>query len=107
MSYQRTAAKVWRKKYLLFCMQKIDHFSQRFVTEHYELRNCLRANCRPNLSRASFYDVCRLRAMRCPYFRPLSVPSSVPGLTIATPSSLAYQIPTQLHFNLSLMRLLI
>src|SRR6218665_3635773 len=40
----------------------------------------------------------------CLYLSIWSMPLSVPGLIIVTPSSLAYQNPAWLHCNLSLMR---
>ena len=43
----------------------------------------------------------------CLYLSLWSMPLSVPGLIIVTPSSLAYQNPVWLHCNLSLMRLLV
>src|SRR6218665_480345 len=43
----------------------------------------------------------------CLYLSLWSMPLSVPGLIIVTPSSLAYQNPAWLHGNLSLMRLLV
>src|SRR6218665_1283103 len=43
----------------------------------------------------------------CLYLSLWSMPLSVPGLIIVTPSSLAYQNPAWLHCNLSLMRLLV
>src|SRR6218665_1725420 len=50
-----------------------------------------------NLSRSSFYHLRRLRAVRrsvsIPVLSLWSMPLSVPGLIIATPSSLAYQNP--------------
>src|SRR6218665_2407189 len=43
----------------------------------------------------------------CLYLSQWSMPLSVPGLIIVTPSSLAYQNPAWLHCNLSLMQLLV
>src|SRR6218665_2583125 len=43
----------------------------------------------------------------CLYLTLWAMPLSVPGLIIVTPSSMAYQNPVWLHFNLSLMRLLV
>src|SRR6218665_1117729 len=43
----------------------------------------------------------------CLYLILWSMPLSVPGLIIVTPSSLAYQNPAWLHCNLSLMGLLV
>src|SRR6218665_365530 len=43
----------------------------------------------------------------CLYLSLWSMPLSVPGLIIVTPSSLAYQNPAWLHCNLSLMWLLV
>src|SRR6218665_386997 len=46
-----------------------------------------------NLSRSSFYHLRRLRGVR----RSVSMPVSVRGLIIVTPSSLAYQNPAWFH----------
>src|SRR6218665_1949022 len=64
-----------------------------------------------NLSRSSFYHLRRLRASDALspllYLSLWSMPLSVPGLIIVTPSSLGNQNPAWLYCNLSLVRLLV